>query len=267
MRKFAVGMYKSRKKYRLMFVNDNTFNTVWSVTLTRTKVWVLSAVCCAAIAALAVAIFVWSPLKNFLPGYMLPDEREQIVDNALRIDSMLIKTEVNQRYIDNVTAILAGEEGVVNIPDAPAEVTDTLMVASDAERAFVADWQERERGNLSVLTPIVAEGMLFRLPAVGAVIADDGVTLQAARGATVVAIQDATVIDSHVDPHTGRITMLLQHANDFISTYSGMVAPFAWPGQRVTAGQALGALGADGKMTLTVWHHGTRTPLSTLLPQ
>lgn len=260
-------MYKAQKKYRLMFVNDNTFNTVWSVTLTRTKVWLLSAVCCAAIAALAVAIFVWSPLKNFLPGYIRPAEREQIVDNTLRIDSMLTATEVNQRYIDNVVAIMSGNEGVVAVPDAPAEVTDTLMVASEAERAFVADWMEREKGNLSVLTPIVAEGMLFRLPAVGAVIADDGVTLQSSRGATVVAIQDAVVVDSHVDPVSGHYTMLIQHANDFISSYSGMVAPFVATGQRVSAGQALGALGADGKMQLTVWHHGTRTPLRTLLPQ
>lgn len=249
-----------------MFVNDNTFNTVWSVTLTRVKVWVLTAVSCAAIAALAVGIFVWSPLKNFLPGYIRAAEREQIVDNTLRIDSMLMKTEENQQYINNVMAIIRGEEGVAAIADTPQEVTDTLMVATEAERAFVADWRERERGNLSVLTPIVAEGMLFRLPAVGAKLGDDDLTLQATRGATVVAIQDATVVDLHVDAASGRIMMTLQHANDFISSYGGLVAPFVALGQRVTAGQALGALGADGKMTLTVWHRGNRTPLTGILP-
>lgn len=260
-------MYKSRKKYRLMFVNDNTFNTVWTMKLSRAKVWVLTAVCCAAIAALAVGIFVWSPLKNYLPGYIRPAEREQIVDNTLRIDSMLVKTDVNQQYIDNIMSILSGDGGVVTAPDfAPEDIADTLMVASEAERAFVADWMERERGNLSVLTPIAAEGMMFRLPAPGATITDES-TLQAARGATVTAIQDATVIDAHVDPLTGRHTIILQHSNDFLSTYSGLATRFVAPGQHVMAGHALGALGSDGKLRLSVWHQGARTPLRNIIPQ
>lgn len=262
-------MYKSRKKYRLTFVNENTFNAVWSIKLSRIKVWALTALCCAAIAALAVAIFVWSPLKNYLPGYIRPAERERIVDNTMRIDSMLVKTEVNQQYIDNVMSVLNGEgDDSALRNDAPDEIADTLMVASEAERAFVADWMERERGNLSVLTPIVADGMMFRLPAVGAVIADDDdATLQAPRGATVMAIQDATVIDAHVDPLSGRHTVILQHANDFLSSYSGLATRFVAPGQHLKAGQALGVLGNDGKLGLSVWHQGVRTPLRSILPQ
>ena len=51
--------FKTRKRYRLTFVNENTFNAVWSVRLSRAKVWALTAVSCAAIADLAVGIFAW----------------------------------------------------------------------------------------------------------------------------------------------------------------------------------------------------------------
>lgn len=263
--------FKTRKKYRLTFVNENTFNAVWSVKLSRVKVWVLTVVSCAAVAALAVGLFVWSPLKNYLPGYIRPSERKQLVQNTLLVDSMLMRTEMNRRYVDNIVAILSGAVDSVPEPggaaaEMPAEVTDTLMVATEAERAFVDNWMERERGNLSVLTPVVAEGMMFRNPVAGSRLLDDGVTLQAARGATVTAIQDATVIDVHSDALTGRHSVILQHANDFISCYANMAAPFVRAGQRVNAGQALGALGSDGCTALAVWHHGMRVELPTLIP-
>lgn len=261
--------FKTRKRYRLTFVNENTFNAVWSVKLSRLKVWVLSGVCCAAIAALAVGLFVWSPLKNFLPGYIKPAERRQIVDNTLRVDSMLVRTAMQQRYVENIIALLdeADSLRVADAPrvDAPAEITDTLMSATENERAFVESWMERERGNLSVLTPIVAEGMMFRIPTSGAAILADGSGLQASRGATVSAINDGAVIDSHVDPITGRHTIIIQHSNDFISSYGGLAAPFVTPGQRVRSGQAIGALGADGLLPLSIWHHGTKVPLSRLI--
>lgn len=260
--------FKTRKRYRLTFVNENTFNAVWSLTLSRVKVWALSLLCCAAIAALTAGMFAWSPLKNLLPGFIKPSERKQLVDNTLRIDSMLIQTELNQRYIDNILTVIGAD--TIEAETAAAEViapADTLMPATENERAFVADWMERERGNLSVLTPIVAEGMMFRLPAAGARISDDESGLLAPAGATVVAIQDATVISSAIDPLTGQISLVLQHSNDFVSTVGGLKSAFVGVGQRLSAGQALGLLNADGVMPLSVWHHGQRTPLSTLLPR
>lgn len=262
--------FKTRKRYRLTFVNENTFNAVWSVRLSRTKVWALTAVCCAAIAALAVGIFAWSPLKNYLPGYIKESERRQIVDNTLLVDSMLTQTEVNRRYIDNLISVLSGPDSVLarTSPAAvAAEITDSLMPATENERAFVADWMERERGNLSVLTPVVAEGMMFRLPAVGARINADGSGLLTPAGATVVAIQDAAVISSAVDPLSGRITLVLQHSNDFVSVVGGLKASFVSVGRHVSAGQAIGAAGAEGELQMNVWHHGNPAPLSTLLPQ
>ncbi len=73
MKKFK--KFKTRKRYRLVFVNDNTLNTVWTMHLTRAKVWGLSALCVAAIAALVVCVVVWSPASYLLPGYMRPEQR------------------------------------------------------------------------------------------------------------------------------------------------------------------------------------------------
>lgn len=260
--------FKTRKKYRLTFVNENTFNAVWSVKLTRAKVWALSALCCAAIAALVVAILAWSPLNSLLPGHIKPAERTQIVDYTTRFDSLQNRSRIQQQYLNNLMSILSGDS--IELETAaiatPAEITDTLMTATETEREFVNNWMARERGHLSVLTPIVAEGMMFRLPANAAVLLDDGSGFRAPNGATVWAIQEGTVISTSIDPLTSLTTVIVQHTNDFISTYGGLRLGYISIGQHVAAGQAIGVLSAEGLLPMSVWHQGRRAELHTLLP-
>ena len=260
--------FKTRKKYRLTFVNENTFNAVWSVKLTRVKVWVLSAVCCAAIAALVVAILAWSPLNSLLPGHIKPAERTQIVDYTARFDSLQNRSRIQQQYLNNLMTILSGDTIRADYASisTPAEISDTLMTATETEREFVNNWMARERGNLSVLTPIVAEGMMFRLPANAAVLLEDGSGFRAPNGATVWAIQEGTVVATSIDPMTGLMSVVVQHTNDFISTYGGLRLGYISVGQHVAAGQAIGILSAEGLLPMSVWHQGRRAELPTLLP-
>lgn len=263
---------KTRKRYRLVFVNDNTLNTVWTVRMTRVRVWALGALCVAAIAALAVCVVVWSPASYLLPGYMRPEQRRTTVDNTLRVDSLLAAGRTRQLYIDNIISLLSDNvaitDTVATSGSIPAENSDTLMTATTAEREFVENWLRRERDNLSVLTPIVAEGMMFRSPASGATVAnDDSGGVIASAHAPVVAVQDGVVADVRVDAATARVAIVVQHANDFISVYSGLEHPTVAAGQRVVSGSALGRVGADGRLQLNVWHRGRRVALSQLLPR
>lgn len=259
---------KTRRRYRLMFISENTLNSLWTLRMSRARMWGFAAICAAAFIALIFCILVWSPVSYLLPGYMRPDQRRTTVDNTLRVDSLLGVADRQRLYVDNILAILSDNVPADTVGESvPAEVADTLVEASEAERAFVQSWLEKERGNLSVLTPVVAEGMMFRPPLAGALPDDDGTTFRAAPRATVVAIQDAAVIDVRVDAASGTFAITLQHSNDFVSVCSGLGDAFVSPGRRVVAGQALGLLGSSGALELTVWHMGSRADLSKLLPQ
>lgn len=250
----------------MVFINDNTLNTVWTLRLTRTRVWALGALCVAAIAALVVCVVVWSPVSYLLPGYMRPEQRRTTVDNTLRVDSLLAAAEVHNAYLANIVNVLcdAGQAEPFT-PEAPAEVDDTLMTATANERAFVESWLERERGNLSVLTPIVAEGMLFRSPAVKASLVEGTDNeLAVGRGEPIVAIADGIVVDVRAEGPEGRV-ITVQHANDFVSILAGVRDVTIAPGRRIVAGQLLGRAGADGRISLSVWHRGQLQSLPTLL--
>lgn len=258
---------KTRKRYRLVFVNDNTLNTVWTMHLTRARVWGLTALCVAAIAALVVCVVVWSPVSYLLPGYMRPEQRRTTVDNTLRIDSMLLAAEEQNAYLANIVGLLCNPDSLESFtPEPPAETGDTLMTATPNERAFVESWMERERGTLSVLSPIVAEGMMFRSPTVGATLGGDSEPeLRVGRAAPVVAIQDGIVIDVRTEAATGLSVVTVQHSNDFISITGGLAQPAVTPGRRILAGQTLGRAADNGLITLAVWHQGRLQPLAPLL--
>lgn len=259
--------FKTRKRYRMVFINDNTLNTVWTLRLTRMRVWGLTALCVAAIAALVVCVVVWSPVSYLLPGYMRPDQRRTTVDNTLRVDSLLAAAETQNAYLANIINVICDPDSApaAIAPEAPAEIGDTLMTATANERAFVESWLQRERGNLSVLSPIVAEGMLFRTPALGATLVEGSDSeLTVGRAEPVVAIADGIVVDVRADG-SGRNVAIIQHANDFLSIIAGLGDVTVSAGRRVVAGQVLGRAGADGRISIAVWHRGTLQPLAPLL--
>lgn len=264
--------FKTRKKYRLTFVNENTFNAVWSVKLSRTKVWALTLVTVASLAALILIVITATPLSVLLPGYLKPAQRAEHVNNSLRVDSLARAMAVNDAYIANISRILGGEADSIDIADtaAPTSVADTLMETTDAERAFVEKWNSRERYTLSVLTPLAAETMSFHRPVATAGM--DTVTERGAvttlemtppRGSAVSTVTSGTVTAVWLDM-AGDYAVAVQHPNNFTSVTSGLSDVTVEPGRRLQSGEALGR--TDGRpLRLNLWLDGVSiNPLSVL---
>ncbi len=253
--------YKPTKRYRLTFVSENTLNTLWTLRLSRLKAWVLGGLCVAAIGALIALLFGLTPLGSILPGYLKPSERQSQINNALRLDSLAERQQVMTQWIDNLEAILTDSLHPAAIPTNPEPVTDALLAASEAEQKFVNDWTERERFNLTQTAPAAASGINLRLPLATELrrdtLAGPSLQIESTRGATVMAIQGGTVIDSHVDIASGRTVVLVQHPMDFVSRYEGLARSFVATGQPVSAGAALGLLGDDALLRLTIYRAGT----------
>lgn len=249
---------KITRRYRLTFISENTLNTLWTLRLSRSRAWLLGALCVAAIGALLALLFGLTPLGSILPGYMKPSQRRVQIENGMRLDSLMERQEVQSAWIANIEAILTDSVTPERLADAPAEVDDTLLTASAREREFVEKWTERERYNLSAATPAATSAMSFREPLATILrsdtISDSTRRLQSTRRATVMAIYAGTVVDSHIDISNGRHTIIIQHPMDFVSRYEGLAHSFVSTGQRIQAGAAIGLLDDDGTMTLQVFH-------------
>lgn len=273
--KFSPGsghLHKGPVRYRLTFVNENTFNNVWSLKLSRLKVWLLTATVIAGIVCIVATIMVATPLSSLLPGYMKPQERHEQIIAGLRIDSIAARMEINNAYIDNLAAILNDDialDSAALTDKATRPISpDSLLPTSERERNFVKQWEERERYNLSVLTPLAAESMIFHRPVATAVsdtLINRKLQLTVPRRATVQSLHAGTVID--VSWSTAeRQTIVIQFPNGFTARYSGLDDTSVNRGDKVAGGQAIGIAG-DGSHPVGVelWHEGIEIDPRSLL--
>lgn len=252
--------YRNPARYRLDFIKENTFNRVWSVRMTRARVFLVSAAIIAGGAALLWVIIAYTPVRQLLPGALKGDLRAQYIDAAVKLDSLEQAAARNAAYIANISSLMRGEPLQPDTAAAPVvTVEDSLLAASESERDFVRRYESQERFNLSVLAPIAAEGMVFSAPAGPTAqithMQSKGMRISGPKATPLSAIYRGTVI-AVTTGADGTSTVTVQHPNDFVSIYSGIADVFVDRGQRVEPGQRLGHLGTS-PANFELWHKGS----------
>lgn len=228
------------RRWRVEITNENTLARIARLRLTGIRVYLFLLAAIASIASLIVVFFTFTPVGRWIWGER--DLRNQYVDLSLRLDSINSVASVNDAYLANIVAIMSDSLRIDSIPPLPPSTSDTLLAASDAERAFVEQFESEQRFNLSVLSPIAAEGMIFESP-----------VARVGEGGPVMAVYRGTVIGRYTGSD-GKISLLVQHPNDFISSYSGLSDAYVAKGSKVVAGQRIGL--ADNEPAFELWRGG-----------
>lgn len=254
------------KLWRLSLQNLNCFEEVWGIKLTVKRVAMIAVVALFVAIVIGIAVVAFTPVKSLLPGFIKSDERESYENLSLKVDSLSTVAAIQNDYLENIVAIMSDSIETV-IPEMRRDsvnvlTADSILPTSDAERKFVKQYEQRQKYNLSVLSPIAAEGMTFFVPVVGAKVqsetaANKGVTLVAALNAPVSSIYRGTVVAQYYVPNSG-IAVIVQHPQDFLSVYIGLSAVYVSVGDKVNAGSRLGAMSSSRHLlTLELWRNGT----------
>lgn len=254
--------FRNRPHYRLDFVKENTFARLWSVRMTSIKVIIFSIVVIAGFAALIWLIMAFTPMRRLLPESLNGDMRSRYLETALRLDSLEQEARINDAYIANIVAIMRDdlpEDSALQLAAAKVIASDSLLMASESERQFVREYEEEERFNLSVLSPIAAEGMIFGSPA-GSItktetLPTQGMKVFTPKNVPVQSVYRGSVIDVNIGSN-GLSTVIVQHPNNFLSIYSGLRDVYVSKGRKVSAAQGLGNTAGDS-FTFELWHNGS----------
>lgn len=261
--------FRNPRRYRLDFIAENTFNRVWTLRFSRARIIIASITFIAAIAALMFVLVFFTPVRKLLPGRLEGDLRSRYVDMAMRLDSLEQHSRANDLYISNLRNIMTGNADSTAFADQPLiaytrTATDSMLAPSEAEREFVQLYEASDRFNLSVLTPIAAEGMAFYSPVPDALTEPETdaktntVSVTQPDRLPVSAAYRGTAISVYPDA-SGLKTVVVQHPNDFVSIYSGLVDCFIAPGARVVAGERIGHSGSGNTFRFELWHNGAAT--------
>ena len=100
-RKTKSFWHRIRFKYKLSFINEGTLEEVWSFRLSKLSAFVTLALFACFLIAVTALIIITTPIRNYLPGYLDVEVRKEIVENALRADSLERMVAIHELYLSN----------------------------------------------------------------------------------------------------------------------------------------------------------------------
>ena len=262
-----------RFKYKLSFFNENTLEEVWSFRLSRLSAFASLALFALLLIGVTSFIIIKTPIRNYLPGYLDVEVRKEIVQNALRADSLERMMNIYSLYMNNVTGILNGTMPIDSVRqiDSLARANPNYEIPkTEREEQFVKEIEEAEKYNLTVIEgkPATTDAFFFYKPVNGMVSSHYdqqqkhyGVDLTAKEKESVAATLDGTVVFAGYDPNYGNVIQL-QHKNGFLSIYKHNDMLLKKVGDKVKAGEAIAIVGNTGKLStgphlhFELWYKG-----------
>ena len=102
-------LQKLKNKYRLVILNDDTFEEKMSLRLSQLNVFTIVGLTSLVLIILVTILIAFTPLREFIPGYANINVRREGIRNMLRADSLELTMAQKNLYIENLRHIIQGE--------------------------------------------------------------------------------------------------------------------------------------------------------------
>lgn len=96
-------------KYRLVIMNDNTYEEVTSFKLSRMSVYVALSTLFVLLVTITVATVVFTPLRYYIPGYGDLKQRREFIRLKMRTDSLESAINARDKYLDDIKQVIGGD--------------------------------------------------------------------------------------------------------------------------------------------------------------
>lgn len=253
---------KLRDRYRLLLINDSTFEERFTMRLNRLNVLLLGTAAFLLYGAFVTAVIVFTPLKRYIPGYADQETKQNAYRSLVLADSLEERLHERDLYIANLRAVLKGEAPADSanlfapLAEAPSpkdlepgEADSLLRQRVAREEAFSV----KEGGTSSERKELA--GVFFFPPLRGIVTSKYerkkshfGIDIVAKADAAVKACLPGTVTLASWTTDAGHV-LQIQHANDLVSVYKHNSVLLKKVGDKVNAGEAIAIVGNSGELT------------------
>lgn len=253
---------KLKDRYRLLLINDSTFEERFTIRLNRLNVLLLGLGAFLLYGAFVTAVIVFTPLKRFIPGYADQQTKRNAYRSLVLADSLELKLQQSDLYIANLRSILRGEvkadsanlftplQEKPSAEDLAAGGADSALrnrVAKEEAFSLVEGRTTTDRRELA--------GVFFFPPLRGIVTSrferqkeHYGIDIVAKADAAVKACLAGTVTLASWTTDAGHV-LQVQHANDLVSIYKHNSVLLKKVGDKVKAGEAIAIVGNSGELT------------------
>lgn len=96
-------------KNRLVVLNEDSFEEIFSLRLTLMNVFVVATLGAIVIITVTTFIIAFTPLREYIPGYSSSKLRREATELALKSDSLSTALKKNEAYLQSVVKVLNGD--------------------------------------------------------------------------------------------------------------------------------------------------------------
>ncbi len=96
-------------KNRLVILNEDTFEEIFSFKLNLMNVFVIVSISAIFLILFTTVIIAFTPLREYIPGYSSSKLKRDAMELALKSDSLSKALKKNEAYIQSIQKVLTGE--------------------------------------------------------------------------------------------------------------------------------------------------------------
>ncbi len=265
-------MHRLRNKYRMVIMNESTFEEKASLTLTKLNVFIVMSSLLVFFAGLMIVLVRFTPLKEYLPGRVDKDQTRIALELSYKLDSLENQLVLRDQMMLNGLNILSGrvdqDTAGQSVPDtathhedlnpSPEELTLRDQVKPKQDYSLRGNSKNKANALFAPFYTPLSGLVSARFDPLIEHLATDVVSKT---DPTVKATLDGTVILATWTAETGHV-IALQHANNLISIYKHNAVLLKKVGNFVDAGEAIAMVGNSGELStgphlhFELWHNG-----------
>ncbi|WP_055444121.1 M23 family metallopeptidase [Lacinutrix himadriensis] len=247
-------------KYRLVILNEDTFEERLSFKLTRLNVFVLLAISTILLITATTFLIAFTPLKEYIPGYSSTALKKKATILNHKTDSLVKVIAVNERYFTSIKKVLHGELSSIDfnrdsiIEAAKLDVSEIDLAPIKADSLLRQKVDKEDKYNLFESATSKASFVLF--PPVNGTITENynakekhyAVDIVVAKNTPIKATADGIVIFAEWTTKTGFV-IIVEHSHGLISVYKHNASLNKEQGDLVKAGEVIAMSGNTGELT------------------
>ena len=267
-------------KYRLVLLNESTFEERISFKINRLNIFTLLLAFIFLIVFITSTIIFFIPIREYIPGYSSISLQKQANSLSQKTDSLQEIVALNDQYISSLKQVLTGDlkeikyslDSIIS-----TEGDDLQLINKSREDSILREEVEIEdKYNLRNIVKD-KEYYLLATPLKGNVsqefsVADNhlAIDIAADTGTAIKSISEGIVLFSEWTTQTGYV-IIIDHGNDLTSVYKHNSKLLKKQGDRVKLGEVIAMSGNTGTLTsgphlhFELWSEGFAIDPKTLI--
>jgi len=98
---------RTSNTYRLVIMNDDTYDEVLAVRLSRKSVYLGVSITFILLVGMTIALIAFTPLKYYIPGYGTKESRTALQLLKMRTDSLEQSIHFKEQYLEGIKKVLS----------------------------------------------------------------------------------------------------------------------------------------------------------------